>query len=143
MSMRSLLEYVDHLWSLDTRTAEWLIGNMLFATGIGMLLTENGYYTELFTMAPMAFWEAIFLGNAVMIYISIIVRSEGSVMLHMRAFAIVISTVLFANMLVLQAQMGEEEGTAIYIAFAVSALYCFLNVMSKVPKKPKEVLVDD
>ena len=136
--MKIVLNHIDHLWSLDTRTAEWLIGNMLFATGVALLMTDVSssiQYANMLELAPLAVWTTAFLVTSVQIYASIIIRFQTYTLMFMRAVGIFVSTVLFAVMAGAQVTAGEYEGTAAYIAFFVSSFYCLLNILSKIPRK--------
>ena len=128
--MTSMLNLFHRLWDFDTRTAEWLIGNMLLSTTVGLIWGAADDYANLLEVTDLETWILASVVLGAVTYASLLLAHAS----FLRFVAQLFNTAFFAAMIVIQLKADHPIGVAVYMTFFVSSVYCFVNVASKLPK---------
>lgn len=139
------LETIEWLWSLDTRTAEWIIGNVFIGRAIAMWLPgyalEDPIYDGFREIMPSdTVWGLFYAIIGATLWTSIIWNGRYRHSPLIRAGACTFAAAILAMMTVVFASTWSVTATAMYSSLAVSAVYCVLNIMAKVPKTSMRML---
>lgn len=142
---RAIMEAVEWLWSLDTRTAEWLIGNVFICRAIAMWMPGDAHESELYQgfkdILPNDFlWGLLYFSIGIVPYIAIIWNGRYRHSPLLRAFALVGASSILAMMTVVFAGTFSVTATALYGSLALSAIYCVFNIAAKMPRTVEETL---
>lgn len=126
------------LWSLDTRTAEWLIGNVFIARAFAMWAPGDAHSDALYggfkAIIPYDhIWGTVYFVMGVTLWTSIIYNGRVKYSPYVRAAACSVGSAILAMMTVVFTNTWSITAAALYGSLAISCSYCVFNIASKIP----------
>lgn len=126
------------LWSLDTRTAEWLVGNVFIARAFAMWAPGEAHESDLYDGFKLIIpndhvWGLLYFTMGVTLWTSIIYNGRVKYSPYVRLITCALGSSLLAMMAVVFSYTWSITAMALYGSLAISCSYCVLNIASKIP----------
>ena len=125
------------LWALDTRTAEWYLGNVLVANSISIMIFDSHLVPSPLS-DRLPFLGPICLFSGILLWIMIIYNGRLVPSPYLRASTCAMASSILLTEGLIYFNEGLLPPALLLFSMAVSGIYCTINIMSRVKVKSKK-----